>query len=165
MRGLIAVAALCGVTLFSAGCGGGTAPAPAAKFVQPSLPAATSPDSKAQAICTDLRANVFDADATAFGAELGRLMAARTQQDPAGEERSRQAATAKLGEIAAKLRTHAGEAADPRFRRALNASAVNLEKMGNDPGTLAKLDSLDAVSKTTGRFAAALGDAAEYCGA
>jgi hypothetical protein len=170
MRGLIVVAALCGVTLLTAGCGdttgtagrGGTS---SAEFVRPSAPAGASPDPKAQAICDDLRGNVLDADAKAFGTALGRLMAARTQGDRTAEGQAQQAATAKLSQIAGKLRTHAAEATDPRLRHALTASATNLDKLGTDAGTLANLDSMDAVSKTTGRFAAALGDAAEYCGA
>jgi hypothetical protein len=170
MRGLIAVAAVCGAMLLTAGCGdrtvqAGRGNAPPAKFVKPSVVAGVSPDPRAQAICDDVRGNVLNADAKAFGAELGRMMAARVQKDRAGEDRAYQAATAKLGQIAGKLRTHAAEATDPRFRQALNASATNLDKLGTDAQTLANLDSLDAVSKTTASFAGALGDAAEYCGA
>jgi hypothetical protein len=170
MRGLIAVAALCGATLLTAGCGdtsvtAGRGGAPSAEFVKPSVPAGASPDPKAQAICDDLRGTVLNTDAKAFGTGLGRLMAARAQGDRVAEGQAQQATTAKLTEIAGKLRTHAAEATDPRLRYALNSSAANLDKMGTDVSTLANLDSLDAVSKTTGRFAAALGDAAEYCGA
>jgi hypothetical protein len=174
MRGLVAVAALCGATLFTAGCGntGGTArhsAPPAAKPVnsahspKPTVAADVSPDPKSQVICDDLHNNVLDDDAKAFGTELGRMIAARAQKDKAGEGLAQQAATAKLGEIAGKLRTHAGEATDSRLRSALNASAANLDKLGADTGTFAGLDSLDAVSQTTAKFAAALGDAADYC--
>ncbi|NJC71667.1 hypothetical protein HC031_18355 [Planosporangium thailandense] len=129
----------------------------------PSGPVGAAPDGQAKAICDDVRDNVLGADAKAFGAELGRMMAFRAQQDRAAEQRAQQAATAKLAEIAGKLRTHAAQAGDPRLRTALNASAGNLDRLGADTGALTGLDSLDAVSKTTGKFAAALGDVADYC--
>jgi hypothetical protein len=168
MRGLIAVAALCGATLLTAGCGNtsgaaGHGAAPSAKSAGPSVAAGVSPDPKAQVICDDLHNNVLDGDAKAFGAELGRMIASRAQKDRAGEDRAQQAATAKLGEIAGKLRTHAAQASDPRLAGALNTSAANLDKLGADAGTFAGLSSLDAVSQTTSKFAAALSDVVDYC--
>jgi hypothetical protein len=125
--------------------------------------AGVSPDPKAQVICDDLHNNVLDEDAKAFGTELGRMIASRAQKDRAGEGRAQQAAAAKLGEIAGKLRTHAAQATDPRLAGALNTSAANLDKLGSDAGTFAELNSLDAVSQTTSKFAAALSDVADYC--
>jgi hypothetical protein len=169
MRGLIVVAALCGASLLTAGCGGAAVKAgesaPTARFVEPSVAAGASPDPKAKAVCDDVRGSVLDGDAKAFGTALGKMMAAGVQHDQAGQDRARQAATAKLGQIAGKLRSHAAEATDPRLRSVLAASAANMDKLGADTAALRSLDSLDTVSKTTSRFATALGDVAEYCGA
>ncbi|GII22814.1 hypothetical protein [Planosporangium mesophilum] len=169
MRGLIAVAALCGATLLTAGCGtaAGTPEAvpSASASARPSAVAGASPDASAQAVCDDLRSTILDTDAKAFGTELGRMIAARGQGDRAGESRAQQAAGAKLGEIAGKLRTHAAAATDPRLANALTTSAANLDRLGSDPATFAGLTSLDAVSQTTGKFATALSDVADYCSA
>jgi hypothetical protein len=85
--------------------------------------------------------------------------------DPKARAVCDQAAAAKLGEIAGKLRTRAGEATDPRFASALNASAGNLEKLGSDAGAFAGLISMDAVGQITAKFATGLGDVADYCAA
>lgn len=167
MRALIAVAALGGAALFTAGCGHATVPAAhrAAPAARPSTAVNLKPDPKARAVCDDLRNGVLDVDTKAFGTELGRIIAARTQSDRAGESRATQAAAAKLGEIAGKLRTRAGEATDPRFASALNGSAGNLEKLGSDAGAFAGLISMDAVGQITAKFATGLGDVADYCAA
>lgn len=164
-----AIAAFGVAVLFVTGCDNGTAtstaskgPAPsAAPSVSPS--ASTSRDPKAQEICDDLHRNILDVDAKAFGAELGKMIAARAQGDKAEETRAQQAAVAKLNEIAGKLRTHAGEATDPRLKEALNTSASNLEKLATDTDSLSKLNSLSQVSQTTQRFATALSDITDYC--
>jgi hypothetical protein len=167
MRGLIAVAALCGATLLTAGCGkaAGTAKAAPSASARPSAVASASPDAGAKAVCDDLRGTILDTDAKAFGAELGRMIAARGRGDRVGDSRAQQAATAKLGEIAGKLRTHAAAATNPRLANALTTSAANLDRLGSDPATFAGLTSLDAVSQTTGKFATALSDVADYCSA
>jgi hypothetical protein len=167
MRGLIAVAALCGAALLTAGCGKATVNARpgATPSAQPGVVVSASLDPRAKVVCEDLRGNILDTDAKAFGAELGRMIAARGQADRAGQSRAQQAATAKLGEIAGKLRTNAAGATDPRLTNALNTSAANLDKLGSDAATFAALNSLDAVGQTTAKFARALGDIAEYCSA
>jgi hypothetical protein len=165
MRRLIAVAALCATTLLT-GCSDGTVTAkPAtAPSAAPSVETSPSRDPAASAICDDLHQHVLDVDTKAFGAELGRMVAARTQSDKAEETRAQQAATAKLNEIAGKLRAHVNEATQARLKNALSASASNLESLAGDAG-LARLNSLDAVGETTRKFATALGDIADYCSA
>jgi hypothetical protein len=167
MRRLVAVAALGVAVLFAAGCDNGTATSTASKPPSPSASPSASPsrDPKAQEICDDLHRNILDVDAKAFGTELGKMIAARAQGNKAEETRAQQAAVAKLNGIAGKLRTHAGEATDPRLKDALNASASNLEKLAADTGNLSKLNSLDQVGQTTQKFATALGDITDYCGA
>ena len=59
--------------------------------------------------------------------------------------------------------SHAAAATDPRLATSLTASAANLDKLGSDPATFAGLSSLDTVSQTTGKFATALSDVADYC--
>ncbi len=167
MRRLIVTAALGVAVLFAAGCDNGTATSTASKPPVPSASPSASPsrDPKAQGICDDLHSNVLDVDAKAFGTELGKMIAARAQGNKTEETQSQQAAVAKLGEIAGKLRTHAGEATDPRLKNALNTSADNLEKLSADTDSLSKLNSLDQVGQTTQKFATALSDIADYCSA
>jgi hypothetical protein len=165
MRPLIAIAALGVTVLVAAGCDDGAATATRSKPPTPSATpsASASRDPKADEICDDLHRNVLDVDAKAFGAELGKMIAARAQGNQAEQARAQQAAVSKLGEIAGKLRTHAGEATDPRLKDALNTSAANLEKLAADTDNLSKLNSLDQVSQTTQKFATALSAIADYC--
>jgi hypothetical protein len=167
MRRLIVTATVGVVVLFAAGCDNGTATSTASKPPTPSASPSASPsrDPKAQEICDDLHRNILDVDAKAFGTELGKMIAARARGNKTEETQSQQDAVAKLNEIAGKLRTHAGEATDPRLKGALNASAGNLEKLAGDTDNLSKLNSLDQVGQTTQKFAAALSDIADYCSA
>jgi hypothetical protein len=167
MRRLIAALALCGGALLAAGCGDGivTVTRSASPSTSASTGASPSRDPKAQAICDDLHRNVLDVDAKAFGAELGKMIAARAQGNKTEAARAQQAAVTKLNEIAGKLRKHADGATDPRLRSALSASAANLEKLAADTDQLSRLDSLEAVGQTTQKFAAALSDVVEYCNA
>ncbi len=166
MRRLI-VTTLGVAVLFVAGCDNGTATSTASKPPVPSASPSASPsrDPKAQEICDDLHRDILDVDAKAFGTELGKMIAARAQGNKTEETQSQQAAVAKLGEIAGKLRAHAGEATDPRLKDALNTSADNLEKLSADTDSLSKLNSLDQVGQTTQKFATALSDIADYCAA
>jgi hypothetical protein len=168
MRRLLALVA---VMLLASGCTGGTATSrpsgspSAVTGTATSTAASPSRDPKAAAICDDLRRNVLDVDAKAFGTELGKMITARTQGNKTEEARAQQAAVSKLNEIAGKLRTHAGEATDPRLTNALTASASNLEKLAADTDSMSRLNSLDQVGQTTQKFATALSDIADYCSA
>jgi hypothetical protein len=168
MRRLIAAVTMGAAATLAAGCSDGTVTA--GPSGAPSLPAGAAPsspsrDPMARAICDDLQRNVLDGDAKAFGAELGKMITARGQGNKAEEGRAQQAAVAKLGEIAGKLRRHAGEATEPRLKGALTASAANLEKMAAHTGDFASLNSLETIGQTTQKFAASLSDIADYCSA
>jgi hypothetical protein len=165
MRRLLVAVAVGGTTLLS-GCTGDAATSKPSVSASPatSAEATSSPDPRAQAICDDLRTNVLDVDAKSFGTELGKMIAARTQGNKPEEARAQQAAVAKLNEIAGKLRTEAGQATDQRLANALTTSAVNIEKLAADTDSLSRLNSVDQVGQTTGKFATALSDIADYCG-
>ena len=165
MRRLIAAAALCGAALLTAGCTDGTATtSPSSTGSAPSVTTSGgSTDPKAQAICDDLRQNILNTDATAFGTELGKMINARAQGNTAEETRAQAAAVAKLKEISAKLRAHADQATSPRLKTALTTSADNLEKVAADTGNFSNLNSLDSISQTTQKFTTALADIADYC--
>ncbi|MGC9671458.1 hypothetical protein ACNTMW_33565 [Planosporangium sp. 12N6] len=165
MRGMIAALTLSGAALLTVGCADDGAGTPVRGAGPPASAAPASPDPQATAVCADLRGTVLDTDAKAFGAELGRLVAARSQGDRAGESQAQQAATATLTRIADRLRTHATGATDPRLTGALDTSAANLDRLGADPATFAGLTSLETVSQTTARFTAALGEVTDYCSA
>jgi hypothetical protein len=165
MRRLVAVATLA-AGLALAGCGGDTKSS-ATPTASPSAGPTASPspaiDPKAAAICDDLRNNVLDVDAKAFGAELGKMIVARTQGKPEDAAKSQQAAVDKLHTISGKLRARAGEASDPKLKTALTSSADNLDQLAADSGNFTSLDSLDKVGQTTQRYAAATGSIGEYC--
>jgi hypothetical protein len=166
MRCLIIGTVLCAAVATTAACSGGTSDGTARP--SPSVissAAGPSRDPQADAICADLHQNILDVDAKAFGTALGKMIAARGAGDKAEETRDQHAAVAKLNEIAGKLRTHAGEATDPRLRDALTASASNLDALAADTDGLSKVTSLDQVGDTTKRFASALSEIADYCSA
>jgi hypothetical protein len=166
MRRLIAVTTLAAVGLGGVGCGSG-AKSSAAPTSSPTASASASPspsvDPKAQAICDDLRTNVLDVDAKAFGTELGKMIVARTQGNKPEEARAQQAAVDKLHAISGKLRGHAGEATDPALKTALTGSADNLDQLAADSNNFTSLDALDKVGQTTQKYAAATGSIGEYC--
>jgi hypothetical protein len=166
MRRLIAVAVLAAAGLTGAGCGD-NAKSSATPASSPSATASAQPspaiDPKAAAICDDLRNNVLDVDAKAFGAELGKMIVARSQGNKAEEAKSQQAAIDRLHTISGKLRAHAGEATDPKLKTALTTSADNLDQIAADTSNFTSLDSLDKVGQTTQKYASATGDIGEYC--
>src|SRR5690348_18491035 len=88
MRRILAAVALSAVALLGAGCTGtgtatpsssGSASASATRSVSPSA------DPSAQAICADLKDNILNTDAKAFGAELGKMVSARASGDKAAQ--------------------------------------------------------------------------------
>jgi hypothetical protein len=170
MRRLTAFAAVPAATLAATllvGCGDGSVTTRSSATPSATASAAASPsrDPQAQAICDDLRRNILDTDAKAFGTELGKMVAARGSGNRADEARAQKAASAKLDEIAGRLRRHAGEATDPQLKTALTTSADNLAKLAADTGALSSLNSLESVSQATRKFATALSAITDYCSA
>jgi len=162
MRRILAAAALTALVALGAGCTSTGSPSPGSTTA--ARPSATpSVDASGQAICDDLQKTILDTDVTAFGAELGKMMAARLQGDKAGESTAQTAAVAKLTEIVGKLRRHAGTATDPKLKSALNESADNVEKLAADTSNFSNIKSLDQVSETTQKFATSLDAIAQYC--
>jgi hypothetical protein len=164
MRRILAAAALCAVAFLGAGCTGTATPSPSASATGGSTTsAAPSVDPSAQAICTDLKQNVLDTDAKAFGSELGKMITARASGDKAAEDQARQNAIAKLHEISARLRKAADAATDPQLKTALNNSATNLDQLAADTSNFQNINSLDAVSQTTQKFVQAVNDVTKFC--
>jgi hypothetical protein len=162
MRRLLAAAALTAAALVAAGCTGGTPstqPSPAVS----SSSAAPSTDPSAAVICADLKNKILDTDVRAFGAELGKMIAARAQGDKTAQAAAQQAAVDKLKEISGKLRADAAMASDPKLKDALTTSADNVDKLAADPSTFANITSIDQVGQLTQRFAQSLDEINKYC--
>lgn len=179
MRRVLAATVLAAVAFLGSGCTGTASPRDASSASaspaagaggQASAPVAALADPNARAICDDLARTVLDADARAFGAELGRIVTVlekgdkATAADRTALAKAREAAAGKLREVAAKLRKHAGTASDPVLRTALTESADNLEQLAADPATFEGLTSLALASAVTGRFITALEMLTRYCG-
>jgi hypothetical protein len=165
MRRVLAGAALVAVMLLGGACSKGTgASAPTASpTVSPTSSPTPSVDPSAKTICDDLQRNILDTDTKAFGAELGKMFAARASGDKTAEAKAQQAAIAKLHEIAAKLRRHAGTATDPKLASALNTAATNLDALAADTQNFTKINSLEAVSQTTQRFVESFTEITKFC--
>lgn len=165
MRRILAATVLALLALPVAGCSDGdrTAGGPAAGTAAPAGSAKPSADPSAEAICADLKNTVLDADAKAFGAELGKMVAYRAQGKTQQQEQARAAAQAKLREIAGKLRTHANSATDPALRQALTNSAGNIDRLAADSSYLTNVTSMESVSSATQKFVESMSDVAKYC--
>jgi hypothetical protein len=166
MRRILAAVALGTVVFLGAGCSGtGTGTGSGTPSASSSASGSASPasDPSAQAICADLQANILDTDAKEFGADLGKMIAARASGDKTAQAQWQQAAVTKLHDISAKLRKDAGMATDPKLKTALNDSADNLDKLASDTSNFENLNSLDAVSQTTQKFAQSLNEVTAFC--
>src|SRR3982750_3995303 len=124
MRRILTAVALSAVAFLGAGCSGaGTAPGTPGGSASSSASASTPvTDPSAQAICDDLQKNVLDTNAKEFGADLGKLIAAKASGDKAAQAQWQQAAVTKLHDISARLRKDAETATDPKLKKALNDS-------------------------------------------
>src|SRR5690242_4895472 len=165
MRRILAAVALGAVAFLGAGCTGtgtgtGSPSASASGSASSSTPVT---DPSAQAICDDLQKNVLDTDAKEFGADLGKMISARASGDKNAQAQWQQAAVTKLHDISAKLRKDAAMATDPKLKAALNDSADNLDKLASDTSNFDNLNSLDAVSQTTQKFAQSLNEVTAFC--
>src|SRR5690242_9796353 len=129
MRRLFAAVSLCGAAFLAAACTGGTTtaspgtPAPAASSTGGSATA----DPMAETICNDVRQNILNTDAVAFGTELGKMITARQSGNKAEETRAQAAAIAKLKEISGKLRADADKATASKLKSALTTSAEGVD--------------------------------------
>src|SRR5436309_3511785 len=166
MRRILAAVALSAVALLGAGCTGTNTATPSSSASATggaSASATPSADPSVQAICTDLKDNILNTDAKAFGAELGKLVTARASGDKAAQTQAQQNAVAKLHEISGKLRKHADEATDPQLKTALTDSATSLDQLAADTSNFEQINSLDAVSQTTQKFVTALNEVTKFC--
>jgi hypothetical protein len=161
----VTAVALAAAMLLGTGCGKGAGRAtPTTSAISPSWsPSSPLVDPSAQAICEDLQRNILDTDAKAFGAELGKMVAARISGNVAAQDAAQQAAIAKLKEIATKVRASAASATDPRLKNALTETADNLEKLAADTGSFTSITSLDQVGQATKRFVESFNEIGKYC--
>ena len=165
MRRILAVVALGAVAFLGAGCtgtGAGTS-SPSASASASASSSTPMTDPSAQAICDDLQNNVLDTDAKEFGSDLGKMIAAKASGDKAAQTQWQQAAVTKLHDISARLRKDAETATNPKLKQALNDSADNVDKLASDTSNFENLNSLDAVSQTTQRFAQSLNEVSAFC--
>lgn len=165
MRRLLAAVSLCAAAFLTAACtndtvtGSSGTPAPSSS----SPGGSGTADPMAESICNDVRQNILNTDAVAFGTELGKMITARQSGNKAEETRAQNAAAAKLKEISGKLRADAAKATAPKLKSALTTSADGVDALAADTSNFTSISSLDQVSALNQKYATALAGISDYC--